>query len=239
MTNDDISASVASVSTTATNENELHTFNYFPTPVYTLKNSAFLTTVSDVADEYLKKAHRERPTLNEIYPLYQTDSMLDDARLYDFVKYISQLGWDILNSQGYDMNQFNTYLNALWCQEHHRRSNMEYHVHGYGEQLVGFYFLNSPTDTRVIFHDPKPGKVQISLPETDSTMATHASNMINFTPEPGMIMITNAWLAHSFTRNISTTPFKFMHFNIIVSPAQNVCATSNANATPYQTPEII
>jgi len=67
-----------------------------------------------------------------------------------------------------------------------------------------------------MFHDPRGGKVQINLPETDMSNATPASNTINFAPEPGMLIISNAWLPHSFGRHGSEKPIKFVHFNLSV-----------------------
>jgi hypothetical protein len=96
---------------------------------------------------------------------------------------------------------------------------------------VGFYFLEAPEDcSKVVFHDPRAGKPLISWAETDMTQATAASNMINFTPKPGLLMFTNAWLPHSFSRNASEKPIKFIHFNLGLRPAAPVfsCATPAA-----------
>ena len=46
--------------------------------------------------------------------------------------------------------------------------------------------------------------------------ATIASKMINFEPKPGLMIFSNAWLAHSFTRHASEKPIKFVHFNLTV-----------------------
>jgi hypothetical protein len=77
-----------------------------------------------------------------------------------------------------------------------------------------------------MFHDPRGGKVQINLPEAEMTNATPASNIINFAPEPGMMIISNAWLPHSFGRHGSDKPLKFVHFNLSVRhvPAQTCTA---------------
>jgi hypothetical protein len=103
---------------------------------------------------------------------------------------------------------------------------MEQHVHGGGVQIVGFYFLEVPEgSSRVVFHDPRPGKVMSELPQKDVTQATSASQMINFEAKPGMMIFSNAWLPHSFTRHAGDTPLKFVHFNLAVIPAQqqNTC----------------
>jgi hypothetical protein len=45
-----------------------------------------------------------------------------------------------------------------------------------GIQLVGFYFLDLPENSsRLVIHDPRPGKVQIDLPEYDEKNVTFAS----------------------------------------------------------------
>ena len=57
--------------------------------------------------------------------------------------------------------------------------------------------------------------------------ATLASTMINFKPEPGMMMFAPAWLAHSFGRNASKEPFRFVHFNLTVQQtAPTFCPAS-------------
>jgi len=54
---------------------------------------------------------------------------------------------------------------------------------------------------------------------------THASNLINFEPKNGLLMFSNAWLPHSFNKNSSKSPVRFIHFNIAVAPVQqqNAC----------------
>jgi len=85
---------------------------------------------------------------------------------------------------------------------------------------------------RVVFHDPRAGKVQIDLPESDTTQVTIASKMINFEPKPGLMIFANAWLAHSFTRHAADKPIKFVHFNLAVQMAPQV-------ACPLPSAEVI
>jgi len=91
-------------------------------------------------------------------------------------------------------------------------------------QIVGFYFLETPENcSNVVFHDPRTAKVQINLPEQDISMATPASRMINFTPKPGMMIFSNSWLSHSFTRHAADNPIKFVHFNLTVIMQPQSC----------------
>jgi uncharacterized protein (TIGR02466 family) len=193
---------------------EPQVFTYFPTLIYTDIKPEFLNTVRTVCDEYVEKSKSERE-LDEIYPVYMTGSFYDDPRMSDFSQMIGQTAWDILAGQGAAMNGLSTFFSEMWCQQHYKHSSMEQHVHGFGSQIVGFYFTQTPENcSRVVFHDPRAGKMMSSLPEADVNMATPLSMMINFKPEPGMLIFTNAWLAHSFTRHASEEPIQFVHFNI-------------------------
>jgi hypothetical protein len=150
-----------------------------------------------------------------------SNDLREDPRLADFSKYVLQTAWNILNVQGYATANLNTFFTWIWTQEHHKHSLMEQHIHGGRDQLVGFYFLDCPIDcSRVLFHDPRPGKVQINLPEANFNEVTYGSNLINFVPEPGMLIFSNAWLPHSFSRHAATEPLTFVHFNIGVDFAQ-------------------
>ena len=191
--------------------------------MYVAKKPEFLTTVSAVATEALKNINYE---VHELYPMHNTENFADDPRIADFVQYIGQNSWSMLQGQGYAMENIQMSVEAVWAQEHFKHSLMEQHIHGNGTQLVGFYFLDTPDNcSRAMFHDPRAGKVQINMPEQNVSSATPASNIINFLPEPGMILISNAWMPHSFGRHGSDKPLRFVHFNlgvIYVPPAGDV-----------------
>lgn len=190
----------------------------FPCPVYLVDIPDFLNVVNGVSEEYLKKQHEKR-SVNEIYPVVMTDNYMDDFRLKDFSRYIGETSWNVLNDQGYDMEHLNVSFQSMWTQEHHKQSSMEQHVHGYGAQIVGFYFLEVPENSSsVIFHDPRPGKIMSDLPQKDVFSLTVASQMVNYRPKPGLMIFSNAWLPHSFTRNESEKPIKFVHFNVVAVP---------------------
>jgi uncharacterized protein (TIGR02466 family) len=142
-----------------------------------------------------------------------------------FTEFVGATAWNILNEQGYAMQDKAVSFTEMWTQEHHKHSSMDAHVHGFGSQIVGFYFLETPEDcSHVVFHDPRSGKVQIDLPEQDMNIATPASKMINFTPKPGMMIFANSWLSHSFTRHAAEQPIKFVHFNLTVIQQPQACA---------------
>lgn len=197
---------------------QLQVEHYFPCSIYLIERPDFLEAVNTVSEEALEASRKERD-LDEIYPLYMTKSYFADPRISSFTEFIGSTAWNILNEQGYAMQNMAVQFSEMWTQEHHKHSAMDAHVHGYGSQIVGFYFLETPENcSRVVFHDPRSAKVQIDLPEQNSNIATPASKMINFAPKPGMMIFANAWLAHAFTRHAADQPIKFVHFNLTVIP---------------------
>ena len=201
---------------------QLQVAQYFPCPVYFIERPDFLDIVNTVSEENLDVQRKERG-LNEIYPLYMTNNYYADPRMENFSQFIGATAWNILNEQGYAMQDKAVQFTEMWTQEHYKHSAMDAHVHGFGSQIVGFYFLETPEDcSHVVFHDPRAAKVQIDLPEHDMNLITPASKMINFTPKPGLMVFANSWLAHSFTRHAADLPIKFVHFNVTVIPAQNI-----------------
>jgi len=202
---------------------QLQVAYHFPCPIYIIERPDFLEVVNAVSEEALNVKRKERD-LNEIYPLYMTDNYFVHPQIEGFTEFIGATAWNILNDQGFLMADKAVQFMEMWTQEHHKHSAMDAHVHGFGSQIVGFYFLETPENcSRVVFHDPRAGKVQIDLPEQDMGMATPASKMINFTPKPGMMIFANSWLAHSFTRHAADLPIKFVHFNLTVIHQPQTC----------------
>lgn len=203
---------------------QLQVAYHFPCPIYVIERPDFLDVVNAISEEALEVARKERD-LNEIYPVYMTGNYFGDPRMAGFSEFVGATAWNILNEQGYAMQDKAVSFTEMWTQEHHKHSAMDAHVHGFGSQIVGFYFLETPEGgSNVVFHDPRAAKVQIDLPEQDMGMATPASKMINFVPKPGMMIFANSWLSHSFTRHAAELPIKFVHFNLTVIPAsQQTC----------------
>lgn len=192
---------------------------HFPCPIYLIERPDFLESVTTVSEEALVQQRKESE-LSEIYPVHMTNNYFEDFRINSFVQFVGETAWNILNEQGYAMQDKEVTFIEMWTQEHHKMSNMEQHVHGLGSQIVGFYFLEVPEgSSRVMFHDPRIGKPLVDLSEADVNKATVASQIINFEPKPGLMLFSNAWLPHSFTRHAADKPIKFVHFNLTVQAA--------------------
>jgi len=209
-------------------QTQLQVAYHFPCPIYLIERPDFLDAVNAVSEEALEVAKKAQE-LNEIYPVHMTQSYFADPRVAGFSEFVGATAWNILNEQGYAMQDKAVQFTEMWTQEHHKHSSMDAHVHGFGSQIVGFYFLETPEGgSNVVFHDPRAGKVQIDLPEQNMSAATPASKMINFTPKPGMMIFANSWLSHSFTRHAADLPIKFVHFNLTVIHQPQACAVPPA-----------
>jgi len=206
-------------------ENQLAAWTYFPSVIYTIEKPEFLKAVNEVSEERLKVQKADKK-IDPIYPVVMTDNLFTDPRMANFMEFVGTTAWKILSDQGYAMDSLSTTFTEMWTQEHHKHSLMEQHVHGFGAQLIGFYFLEVPDkSSQVIFHDPRAGKVQSNLMEANMSMVTPASNAIHFNPKPGLLIFANSWLPHSFGRHAANKPMKFVHFNLTVQLAQQpVCA---------------
>ena len=199
---------------------QIQRWDYFPSSIYSVDRPDFLESVRQVTDEQL-----QNKTFDEIYPVVMTDNFFADPRLAEFSKFVGENAWTILKDQGYAMDNMMVTFTEMWTQEHRKHSLMEQHVHGFGSQIVGFYFLDVPEGSSVLnFHDPRAGKVQINLPEQNGSIVTPASNAITFVPKEGMMMFASSWLPHSFGRHSSDKALRFVHFNLTVSlnPNQSV-----------------
>jgi len=192
--------------------NNFDSWFYFSSPIYMVNKPEFLASAKKISYELLDSVKKEQ-VANDIYPLYNTNNFDDHEDVKDLSKFILDMSWDILDSQGYDMRNFGTFMDDFWCQEHQKHSGHERHIHG--SMLSGFYFLDCPENScRLVIHEPRPVKEYVFLPEKNTNDITYASKMVNFTPNPGMLVFTNSWLPHSFTKNESNEPFRMIHFDV-------------------------
>lgn len=188
---------------------------YFQSPVYRQHLPKFLDDCLAVFDEKIEFFKQQDSfELDPFYPSITTDNLIDD-RLDNFCTHINQAGWNILNSQGFDVDSFETYSKRVWGQLHYKYSSMEYHYHPECV-LTGFYILSAPSNSsEIYFHDPRTHKhFDTQLPIKNTKEINQASRSVFYKPKDGDLFITNSWLPHSFTRNKSEQPLKFIHFCI-------------------------
>jgi hypothetical protein len=214
---------------------QLEAYSYFPSTVYTTIRPDFLPSVRLVYQDYYVK-EKSLGKMEELYPMLQTGNFFNEPKIQSFTKFVANTAWEILRTQGFNMENKGTYFTEMWGHYYQKFGSMEQHVHNNTVQIAGFYFLDVPSkSSKVIFHDPRAGKNQINMSEQDDTQVTLASSMINFEPKEGMFLFTNAWLPHSITRHGSPKPLKFVHFNLGIMEVQNT-----GNTCPVMDgPEII
>lgn len=194
---------------------QLQEATYFPTKVYAIKKPEFLDAVKEVSARYLEESKK---ALGEgQHMTVMTGTYAHEESIKDFAEYVSQTAWNILQSQGYAMDKLVTFFTEMWTQEHNAFSDMTYHVHNMGAQISAFYFLETPKGgCQMLIHDPRPTKMMINLQEADDKVVSGATSHIVFTPEPGTLLLTNSWLPHSFSKNMSMEPTRFVHMNLSV-----------------------
>jgi uncharacterized protein (TIGR02466 family) len=194
--------------------NTLTPLAHFPSLIYTIDKPEFLDVVKLISTQYLFERKQAEPLPNPLYPV-QTNGFFHEEMLADFNTFIAQSAWTILDSQGHAMADKETFFQEMWCQEHNYGHGHEEHIHGDGNQISGFYFVDAPADAcKVAIHDPRPARRQVSLPEADLNKITDASETVLFIPQPGRMYFINSWLPHSVTRNTSQEPTRLVHFNL-------------------------
>jgi uncharacterized protein (TIGR02466 family) len=187
---------------------------FFATSLYTIKKLDFLDVMREISERHIAcnrtdKAKKPYVTMSDNY------SQDPDANF--FTSYVSQTAWNILNSQGYAMKNKSTYLMEMWTQEHNQHSSMDIHVHNRGAIISCFYFLHVPEGgCQIVLHDPRPTKLMIDFEVADDSKITAGTERVYINASDGMLVFANAWLPHSFTRNISDKPTSFIHMNFTV-----------------------
>jgi uncharacterized protein (TIGR02466 family) len=194
---------------------KLEEMTWFPCKMHGIKKPEFLEIVRKVSDRYLEQARAVKQPM-----AVMTGGYHHEEELAPFSAYVSQSAWNILSSQGYAMDGLVTFFMEMWTQEHPRYSYMENHIHNMGAQISAFYFLDVPQDgNKLVLHDPRPARVATAIPQRDEKTLTEAATNIVLTPEPGLLLFLPAWLPHSFTRNESDEPCRFVHMNLSVMAA--------------------
>ena len=191
----------------------LRTEYFFPTCIHSASNPGYLDLMRYTHEKYINIARRSQEK-NNVYQFTVSDNYPRDKDIFPFVQFIKESCAQALVQQGYDTNVYDLEVVDLFSQEHEFASNMEPHFHN--NFFTALYFLDVPPNVRALFYDPRDLKVYASIKEANINNSSPATSIINYMPEPGLLLITNSWLKHSFTRNPTSAPFKFIHMGINV-----------------------
>lgn len=192
----------------------LQTDYHFPVCIHRNLNTSFVNTLLPIHDDHIRKIREQRP-VDTLYPATMTDFYSYQEPFSDFFDFLQHNAEQAILAQGYLIKNFDVIITDVFSQQHEYTSSMESHFHpGF---LTGFYFLEVPEPSPVaLFFDPKDVKVHNGFIESDHNIMTPAVSVVNYRPEPGLMIMTNSWLKHAFTRNPSQQPLKFIHFSVNV-----------------------
>ena len=201
-------------------------YSFFSSCVYVEEDNSWLAYLNKLSDPYINEAIENNKKLfinNKDFGLtHHSISLMGDVNFLKFIQFISKRSYSILDEQGHDLKDYSLALRDLWVQEFSKDGggNHDTHTHSNGH-VSGFYFLKCSDKTSFpIFHDPRPGKMMIQLPEKDINKITDASEKILFRLKPGTFVFFNSYLGHEFVVDHGIEPFRFIHFNIQAVPKQ-------------------
>jgi uncharacterized protein (TIGR02466 family) len=201
-------------------------FSFFSSVVYIEEDISWLDSLNKFSDPYINEAiennKKEFINTQKYISVHHSYTLMHDINFSKFINFICKKSYSILDEQGYDLKDYSLALRELWVQEFSKEGggNHSTHTH-YNGHVSGFYFLKCSEKTSFpVFHDPRPGKMMIQLPEKDKKKTTEASEKINFITKPGTFVFFNSYLGHEFVVDYGIEPFRFIHFNIQAFPKQ-------------------
>jgi hypothetical protein len=173
---------------------ELSTSPIFQSAVYRAEAPHFLEETNRTCDPHIQKAKdntqkqisereaKAKRPIGDIGLSYHTENLMAEAELYQLRRFIKSTSENILESQGYDLKDYELKFTELWCQEFASKGGGHHdtHIH-WNNHMSGFYFLKCSDRTSApLFHDPRAGKMMTQLPEKDKNIVTMATEKVLF-----------------------------------------------------------
>ena len=193
---------------------------YFSTPIYSVFDDSFVNELTEITDSYIQKSknyYKTKLKLTSDFGLsYSSGSLIPNQDVLDFQKVLFTVSHTIMNDMGYDLTNYQMFINELWVQEFASKGGGHQSVHNHWNGHVsGFYFLKAGELTsQPVFHDPRVAKTMNDLPLLDKTKVNEAQGLIHYSIEPGTMIFFPSWLTHSFSVDSGKQPFRFIHWNI-------------------------
>jgi uncharacterized protein (TIGR02466 family) len=194
--------------------------SFFCNEITVEENFSFLNDLINFTDKYIEKAKQDNQKYfinNKDFGMsHHSQPLFNDVDFKNFVEHILNKSYSILDEQGYDLKEYRLIIRDLWVQEFSKEGGGHHvtHTHSSGH-ISGFYFLKCSENTSYpIFHDPRPGKMMIQLPEKNTLLVTESSERVFLKPKPGTFIFFNSYLPHEFQVDHGIEPFRFIHFNI-------------------------
>ena len=197
---------------------------YFKTPIWIEEKPEFINSLNKASNQYIKDAKkRQKDYIKEHGDFgvsYHSTPLTLDNRFLDFRNYIGQKSWEFLDWQGFDMQEYQTIFSEMWVQEFAKKGGGHHSAHIHWNQHVsGFYFLKCSDKTSYpIFHEPRTGARATKLKMKSNDGMFHGTELVNFKPKPGTLIIFPGYLEHEYAVDFGIEPFKFIHWNIQAVP---------------------
>lgn len=199
---------------------------YFKSPVYNERIPEWVDNLNKLCDPYIAQSRKDqeennkkRLTVgykNDIGQTYHSSPLEPDPNFAEFHRYMATKARWVLDDMGYDVEKYNLIYTESWVQEFslNGAGHHWFHTHS-NNHISGFYFLKASDKTsRPMFQDPRTAHVPLKLKEKNSNNVSNANDIINYTPEPGMLMLFPAYLSHAYQVDHGLEPFRFIHINM-------------------------
>ena len=199
---------------------------YFKTPIWIEEKPEFINSLNKASNQYIKDAKkRQKDYIKEHGDFgvsYHSTPLTLDNRFLDFRNYIGQKSWEFLDWQGFDMQEYQTIFSEMWVQEFAKKGGGHHSAHIHWNQHVsGFYFLKCSDKTSYpIFHEPRTGARATKLKMKSNDGMFHGTELVNFKPKPGTLIIFPGYLEHEYAVDFGIEPFRFIHWNIQAVPKE-------------------
>ena len=197
---------------------------YFKTPIWIEEKPEFINSLNKASNQYIKDAKkRQKDYIKEHGDFgvsYHSTPLTLDNRFLDFRNYIGQKSWEFLDWQGFDMQEYQTIFSEMWVQEFAKKGGGHHSAHIHWNQHVsGFYFLKCSDKTSYpIFHEPRTGARATKLKMKSNDGMFHGTELVNFKPKPGTLIIFPGYLEHEYAVDFGIEPVRFIHWNIQAVP---------------------
>lgn len=193
----------------------MNEFYYFPTIIYRDERPEWVDYINKISDKYF---------LETDFVLNQTRCMKDELNLKFFIEYLLTSSENVLKRQGYFTEKYDFCLNTIWGQEIRSSGGTNVHLHK-NSQLCGWYFLEAPEKgSYPIYYDTRSNKQMIELDFMQEEEITNATSMIHFNNViPGTVLLSNSWVQHQLSINMSEKMTKVIHF-IISHKEKQTCS---------------
>jgi len=201
---------------------------YFITPIYSTIIPEWVNPFNKACDKYIKEIkiknkgfikNRNRLLKRDISDFglsHHSVPLINKEEFKEFQEYIGLLSNKALDHMGYDLTNHELFWTDMWVQEFAKNGggHHEGHIHA-DNHISGFYFLKCSEKTSFpVFQDPRLGKVITQLPIKNENKTTFVTDLINYKPIPGTLIIFPSFLEHQFTIDYGIEPFRFIHFNL-------------------------